>query len=350
MSIVKDSGRVLVDAGSRPEQNPIWIEGPHIYKIAGWYYLMCAEGGTANDHSEVIFRTRRLTEPFIPWDKNPILTQRDLDPAREHPIATAGHADLVQTPNGDWWAVFLATRNYQQRFFNTGRETYLLPVVWHDEWPQIIQPGTPIPDHLQQPAGLTPTAGAEIMTGNFSVRDNFDATELHWQWNSLRTGDASWYKLLDGALQITAKTHNLQSLQQPAFLGRRQQHLNYTSRAALSLPQQIGTQAGITVFQNQSAHYFLYAQKSTAGYSVELQRVSEGKATVVASKALDAATAGDSLVLQVKGSEAVVSFSAWLESTPEHAITVAADEDATCLSTQKAGGFVGNYIGMHVRH
>lgn len=351
MRIVKDSGRVLVDAGSRPEQNPIWIEGPHIYKVEGWYYLMCAEGGTANHHSEVIFRTRRLTEPFIPWDNNPILTQRDLDPARPNPIATAGHADLVQTPSGEWWAVFLATRNYQQQFFNTGRETYLLPVVWHDGWPQILAKGQRIPDQLPQPSGLMPTEGADPLTGNISVRDDFAATELHWQWNRLRTGDVSWYRLLpQGGIAIDANTQRLHSLQQPAFIGRRQQHLNYVASTALVLPRESGTQAGISVFQNQAAHYFLYVQKSATGYSIELERVSEGKTTTVANKILKDATAGENLVLKVKGSEHTVGFYAWLESSPEQPIIVAENQDATCLSTQKAGGFVGNYLGMHVRH
>jgi alpha-N-arabinofuranosidase len=45
---------VLVNKGARPEDKPIWIEGPHMYKINGKYYLMAAEGGTGDWHSEVI--------------------------------------------------------------------------------------------------------------------------------------------------------------------------------------------------------------------------------------------------------------------------------------------------------
>src|SRR5690606_19761714 len=109
---------------------PIWIEAPHLYKINGWYYLLCAEGGTGYEHSEVVFRTRSLDQPFVPYVNNPILTQRDLAIERPNPVTTAGHADIVQTPQGDWWAVFLATRSYDQTFYNTGRETFLLPVRW----------------------------------------------------------------------------------------------------------------------------------------------------------------------------------------------------------------------------
>ena len=47
----------LVDGGVKPEENPIWPEGPHIYKVDGWYYLNAAEGGTAEGHAQTIYRS-----------------------------------------------------------------------------------------------------------------------------------------------------------------------------------------------------------------------------------------------------------------------------------------------------
>jgi alpha-N-arabinofuranosidase len=55
---------------------------------------------------------------------------------------------MVQTPAGEWWAVFLATRNYNRDYFNIGRETFLLPVTWKDEWPHILPAKTEIPYQL----------------------------------------------------------------------------------------------------------------------------------------------------------------------------------------------------------
>jgi xylan 1,4-beta-xylosidase len=66
MALVKGSNRVLVNGGVDISKKPIWIEGPHLYKANGWYYLSCAEGGTEEGHSQVIFRSRSLDEPFIP--------------------------------------------------------------------------------------------------------------------------------------------------------------------------------------------------------------------------------------------------------------------------------------------
>ena len=86
---------VLVDGGVDPSTNPIWIEGPHIIKRDGHYFLICAEGGTAEGHSQVVLRGDRPTGPYTPYSGNPILTQRDLPRDRPFPITSAGHADFA---------------------------------------------------------------------------------------------------------------------------------------------------------------------------------------------------------------------------------------------------------------
>jgi alpha-N-arabinofuranosidase len=58
--------KMVVDGGIDPSKKPIWIEGPHIYKRSGKYYLMAAEGGTSVNHSEVILRADRVDGPYTP--------------------------------------------------------------------------------------------------------------------------------------------------------------------------------------------------------------------------------------------------------------------------------------------
>jgi alpha-N-arabinofuranosidase len=62
--VIPGSGRVIVDGGVDPARQPIWIEGPHLYRVGGWYYLSCAEGGTTDQHSQVVFRT--AARPALP--------------------------------------------------------------------------------------------------------------------------------------------------------------------------------------------------------------------------------------------------------------------------------------------
>jgi xylan 1,4-beta-xylosidase len=120
----------LVNGGVDIARHPIWVEGPHLIRKDHWYYLIAAEGGTASEHSEVVFRSRNIAGPYVPGPGNPILTQRDLDPARRFAVAATGHADFARTAEGRWWSVFLATRPYQANLSNLGRETFLLPVNW----------------------------------------------------------------------------------------------------------------------------------------------------------------------------------------------------------------------------
>lgn len=120
---------LLVNGGIDISKKPVWIEGPHLYKLNSWYYLCCAEGGTGSEHSQVILRSKKVDGPYKSWEKNPILTQRDLNGNVPGAVTCTGHADLEIGPDGNWWAVFLAVRPYQGRFSPMGRETFLLPVT-----------------------------------------------------------------------------------------------------------------------------------------------------------------------------------------------------------------------------
>jgi alpha-N-arabinofuranosidase len=222
---------VIVNGGVDLTKRPIWIEAPHIFKRDGTYYLICAEGGTADQHSEVVFRSQSVMGPYVPYSANPILTQRHLDAARPFPIETTGHADFVATPNGDWWAVFLGTRNYGRDLWNTGRETFLLPVTWVDGWPTILTGQATVPYVHARPNLSRQAAAAVPHSGNFSVRDEFDAPALAPYWEMLRTPRERWYDLTSvrGSLTLRARPESLSGRGQPSFLGRRQQHGSATA-------------------------------------------------------------------------------------------------------------------------
>ena len=56
---------------------------------------------------------------------------------RKDPITSTGHAQFVEGPDGKTYAIFLAVRPYRDNFYNTGRETFIAPVEWIDEWPVV---------------------------------------------------------------------------------------------------------------------------------------------------------------------------------------------------------------------
>src|SRR5262249_11994211 len=130
--------------------------------------LCAAEGGTGDNHSQVVFRSRAVTGPFVSWDQNPILTQRDLDGTAPQAVTSTGHADLVVGPDGNWWSVFLGCRPFAGKYYATGRETFLLPVTWTDDgWPRILPPGERVPSIVRAPAGPATHKNAPTpLTGN----------------------------------------------------------------------------------------------------------------------------------------------------------------------------------------
>ena len=334
--------KVLVDGGVVPEKRPIWIEGPHIFKKDGYYYLICAEGGTADDHSEVVFRADAVTGPYAPAPVNPILTQRDLDPKRAHPVTSAGHADFVQTQNGQWWAVFLATRPYPGNFYNIGRETFLLPVAWKDGWPQILPQGKTVPYVTARP-DLPAQPQAPVRTsGNFAYVDEFDGP-LSAAWIGIRIPSAPLYTIEHGELVLrpAGRLGDLRSA--PAFVGRRQQHHVATVSTVVDfVPRQDGDRAGLIAMQNDRNHVFLGLARIDGKDVVALYKTEGGTETLVASR--PAASTRIELVMDMDGGHANYRYRDGDVTT-----TLAAGVDIRFLSTQKAGGFVGTVIGPYVQ-
>ena len=336
---------LIVNGGVDISEQPVWIEGPHIYKKDGMYYLVCAEGGTSVNHSVVVFRADNVWGPWEPWENNPILTQRHLDDeARDFPITSVGHADFVQTPGGDWWAVFLGTRPYRGNEYNTNRETFLLPVNWPEGgWPMIIDPDTEaevpyVVDRPDIPEGEAPYP----TSGNFTLTDDFeDGADIYW--TTIRDVEADWRSLDDGALVLAPRPVGLWEMGAPSFVGRRQQHIRMSAETVVSFdPQSESERAGLAAFQQDEAYLLISVGLRGGGRVVEVERRFRGEAETLASAPLP-----DSGPVQLR-----------VEADgPDYAFSYAVADgdwqslidgvDGSILSTQKAGGFVGVLLGMY---
>lgn len=343
-------GKVIVNGGTDITREPIWIEGPHLYKIQDYFYLMCAEGGTAENHSEVIFRSKEIQGPYISYEHNPILSQRQLNPERENPIICTGHADIIQDKNGNWWGVFLGCRPYGDDCFNTGRETFLLPVEWKNEWPVFLDKDQAI-ELIQEKTGLLSSidSSRQVQQGNFISIDNFNSEELALQWNFIRTPRSKFYQLNAEAnyLELQALPSNIREKGNPAFMGRRQQHGNFEAEVDMEFhPDKDKETAGLVCFQNES--YYLFFGKTCQNGKIQLLLESsvlvEEKGSTGFNKKIELDDKG-SLRLKIIGKGQYYDFYYSLDSN--HWILFEADVDASILSTKIAGGFVGTYIGMY---
>ncbi len=337
--------KVLVDGGVDPATQPIWIEGPHLYLVNGAYYLMCAEGGTGPNHSQVILRGRSPWGPFQPFKGNPILTQRDLPADRANPITNAGHADLVQAPDGSWWATFLATRTYENRHYNTGRETFLLPVKWQEGWPIILDKGKTIPYVGRGPSFMSGGDQAPL-SGNFTWRDEFKIPVLDFTWIQVHVPKVSWYDLetQGGKLTITPLATTLSQKANASFLARRQQHINFDASTSFELPDDEDLSAGLAAYQSEDYWYFLGARRDADQVKVFLEKTIGGKIEVIAEQRIPSA---QELKLKVSGEGRAYSFSYDADGDGWKALKER--DDGSILSTEVAGGFVGAVIGPYAR-
>ena len=330
--------KIIVNKGVDPSVKPIWIEGPHLYKINGKYYLMCAEGGTSDQHSEVIFRSDSPMGGFEPWSRNPILTQRHLPADRPGPVTCTGHADLVQTPEGEWWGVFLGCRPLKGGFENLGRETFMLPVRWsEDGFPYFLEGEETVPAIVRHPGT---TVGKHPTFGNFKVEDSFDGSRLGLEWMTLRGPADHLYHLRGGVLEMQCVPARATRFETPALVLRRLQHHAFTASTRMRFMPAGEEAAGLLLYKDERHQYFLKVCLLDGKPGVALERTEE----ILSRQLLPASF--DSLDLEISSEDGqTFRFRFAVDGGP---MQVLADGvDASYLSTAVADGFTGTTIGLY---
>ena len=340
----------LLRSGTHVQPNPIWIEGPHMYRIGKYYYLMCAEGGTGDWHSEVILRASVKSDPTDPaaWEEcphNPILTQRQgLDPRRPDIVTSAGHADLVQTPQGDWYAVFLGCRPYEADFYNTGRDTYMLPVTWQDGWPTILERGKAVPTVVSLTSPVkNPAPTGSLLNGNFTYTDRFEGPELNMRWNFLRQ-PTDCYQLGADGLTLRPSAGNILRRDPMSALFCHQQHNDFTAETSLTFaPRSEQQLAGFALLQNEDYNFVFGTTLLQGRRAVVLKRTE--KQTVLVGSALLSSDAAQPLRLKIEGHGRYYDFLYAEADGPWQMLCRGVD--AVNLSTHQSGGFIGACIGLY---
>ena len=330
--------RIIVDKGVDPAAKPIWIEGPHLYKIDGKYFLMCAEGGTSDQHSEVVFRSDSPMGEYKPWNRNPILTQRHLAADRPDPVTCTGHADLLRTPEGEWWGVFLGCRPVKGGFENLGRETFLLPVRWsEDGFPYFLEGEETVPLIVRRPG--TRVEGTPTF-GNFVVEDSFTGDRLDKAWMTLRGPADGLYALKGGALELTCSPLRATRFETPALILRRLQHHAFTASTRMRFVPEGTEAAGLLLYKDERHQYFLKVCLVDEKPSICLERSGE---TLSCKRLPDTFSTVDLAIVSDDG----LTFRFGYAVDGREMRTLVAGVDASYLSTAVAGGFTGTTVGPY---
>lgn len=307
-------------------RNIIWPEGPHLYKIGEYYYIMHAEGGTGPDHAVTVCRSKNVYGPYENNFCNPILTHRHL--GRKYPIRYVGHADLVKTINDEWYMVMLAVRPLEG-YTTMGRETFLARVEWENDWP-VVNPGVGrLTDTVEINLPKWTTYTAESNEYVFSTMG-----QLPPEFMVLRNADKSHYSLEKGkGLLMLFDTHTLKEQASPSYLALRQKHHHFMVKALLDVSNlSEDKRAGIAYVQNNL--YNLRVEVN--GKVAEVILCENGTDRRVISMPLQGSNPLE-VSLEVDGLSAAVIIEG--QKSPE--------VDIRTLSTEAAGGFTGCTVGLY---
>lgn len=261
----------------------IFLEGPHIFKRKGWYYLFAADTGTGEGHGQSILRSKSVWGPYEMFradfmeretetEAYSILTSRH----RENILLQkSGHCDLVETPEGEWYAVHLCGRASRdrnpedaKRFPNSrrymiGRETAIQKMRWTKEDWLVLESGDSRPqDEVEMPVGVK----EEIFKGSRPglERDDFDGQALNLDYQSLRIPMGERYlslKARPGWLRMYGRS-GLSSKFSQTLIARRMTEYYMEAGACMEFEPQVFKQmAGLILLYDTDNYLYLHVSR-----------------------------------------------------------------------------------------
>lgn len=246
----------------------IGAEGPHLYHVGEYYYLLLAEGGTDCNHVATLARSKNLFGPYTCAPNTPFLTSREHP---FHPFQKAGHASLVQATNGDWYIAHLIGRPLPNKgVCILGRETAIQKVRWtSDGWLELEHGSTLPMQFVPAPSTLKKDKEEECeFPLGHSLHDDFDRSELGYPYQTLRVSLPESVATLTqrpGFLRLYGRdslhSHDIQSL-----VARRQQAFCCTAQTTMEYnPQNYHQTAGLICLYDTENFYYLYVTRNEEG-------------------------------------------------------------------------------------
>lgn len=249
-----------------------WLESPHVYHIGDYYYILAAEGGTNYTHMETAARSKNIYGPYENCPYNPVLTNRN-DTTKQ--IQCAGHADLIDDENGNWWMVHLGTRSVLKSKTPLGRETFLTPVEWKEGWPVAVNRRAKLENELDRIVCRTKKENAQnknaygqieternIHIGNsFHFKPNFSVSSWEPQWLWLREPDITLYERKSNALILHPSAFDFKAPAQPCFVGICQPDIDCHFQTTFTFEPKDGEEGGMLLYLNSNFYYRICKRK-----------------------------------------------------------------------------------------
>ncbi len=228
-------------------------EGPHLYHIGEYYYLMTAEGGTGYNHAVTVARSKEITGPYTLSPFHPLLTSAG---HQELALQKAGHASLVDTGDGQWYIAHLCGRPITKHSYCVlGRETCLQEIVWtKDRWPKLKGKGNYPRDTIEI---ASDTAQKRSRNVYYDFQEKVLPSELRTLRVPLTEKD---YSLTErpGYLRLYGG-ESLCSRFRQSLIAFRQEDFHFTAKTALEFyPDNFQKTAGIVHYYDTINHLYLF--------------------------------------------------------------------------------------------
>lgn len=312
------------------ETKPLWygtggrfMEAPHLYKFGEYYYILDAEGGTEYGHMVNYARSKSMWGPFEAFPGNPVLTNRNLG---GYILQGAGHGDIIEDKDGNWWFMHLAFRQSGQwmTYHHLGRECCLVPVTWKDGWFYMGDGTAALSYELPE---------VEAAKQELSFQKDFASLAENKEWLFMRNYIPENHVMGENSIKLRGTADTLFCGELPTFAAVRQNE--FRENIAVTV-QSACKEAGITVYMDASHHYDLYVNDSKqAVLRFSIGCISKEMETV--------ALTGDKAAFVIEAEEYGYHF---YVVTDNEKIKLGY-ADSKYLSSEVAGGFTGVVLGLY---
>ncbi len=309
-------------------KHAIWPEGPHLYKKDDYYYLMIAEGGTSYEHSICVARSKNVFGPYEAHKSNPVFTHRHL--GHHAPVQNAGHGDLVEDADGNWYIFMLATRPVND-CAPLGRETFVAEVIWEEDWP-VINPGIGMLREYQQ-IGADSEAVCAKEESSFAWTNPLDNRCVFFRYPQ-----SGMYNVNEGenTLKLLLSADTFEGDKSPAYIGVRVTDMDFALSTDVTIEEDCEGKAGLVYLHDEQNYVKWVLEQKQGGLKLSLIHVEDGIANTLCSKEIKEQTV--QLKLELKD----MQIRAYANGECMEATVPAED-----LTSERKGGFTGCTMGVY---
>ncbi len=222
------------------------LEGSHVYKINGYYYLYCTYGGL--DGIQAAFRSKNI---YGPYEEKVVMSEKT-----HGPNFGIHQGALIKTQTGEWWTMLFVDSG------PFGRFPSLQPVTWVNDWPMVGVDGHAVVTYKKPNVGKTYPVKILPTSDEFDPASGTGSKTLGMQWGWNHNPEPTKWSLTENPGFLRLETVNVVDSLQKARNTLTQRMFAYYSDTLVSVAttkmdfdkMKEGDIAGLTVFQDPYAY------------------------------------------------------------------------------------------------